>query len=368
MSQHLYLAPDAPLRPGCSMQPSWRLKRALAAATLALLTLPVWAAWEPTAPVELVVPAGTGGGADQMARFVAQMVTKHQLMKQPLAVVNKAGNSGAEGLLDVKSARGNPHKLVITLSNLFTTPLATGTDFSWRDITPVQMMALDQFVLWVNAESPHKSAKDLLDAMRSGAPNTVKLGGTGSKQEDQIISVMLETAASTKISYQALKGGGDVARALAERQVDVTVNNPIEAEKLWREGKVRPLCVFDGNKLDYAAKVTTTQSWNDLPTCMSFGIPVQYLMMRGIFMTPGATPDQVAYYSQLLDKVRALPEWKDFMAQGAFKQTVLTGEPFVAWLDRAESFHKVLMREAKLTYSASVAAAPTPAPAAHGKK
>ncbi len=369
MSQHhVYLAPDSPVRRGRRMRPINRIKRTLAATSLALLTLPAWAAWEPTAPVELVVPAGTGGGADQMARFVAQMVTKHQLMKQPLTVVNKAGNSGAEGLLDVKNARGNPHKLIITLSNLFTTPLATGTDFSWRDITPVQMMALDQFVLWVNAESPHKSAKDLLDAMRTGAPNSVKLGGTGSKQEDQIISVMLETAASTRISYQALKGGGDVARSLAEKQVDITVNNPIEAEKLWRDGKVRPLCVFDGNKLDYPAKVTATQSWNDLPTCMSFGIPVQYLMMRGIFMTPGATPDQVAYYSQLLDKVRALPEWKAFMAQGAFKQTVMTGEPFVAWLDRAESFHKVLMREAKLNYSASVAAAPAPAPAPHGKK
>jgi len=133
------------------------------------------------------------------------------------------------------------------------------------------------------------------------------------------------------------------------------VNNPIEAEKLWREGKVRPLCVFDGHKLDYHTKVTSSQSWNDLPTCMSLGMPVQYLMMRGIFMTPGATPDQVAYYVQLLDKVRALPEWKDFMARGAFKQTVMNGEPFVAWLERAESFHRVLMREAKLTYSASSA-------------
>jgi len=327
------------------------LVRRLAAVALVGLAAPA-IAWEPSAPVELVVPAGTGGGADQMARFIQQMASKHGLMKQPLTVVNRSGNSGAEGLLDVKSARGNPHKLIITLSNLFTTPLATGTDFTWRDITPVQMMALDQFVLWVNADSPHKSAKDVLDALRASPPGSVKLGGTGSKQEDQLISVLLETVASTRMAYLPLKGGGDVARSLAEGQVDLTVNNPIEAEKLWREGKVRPLCVFDGHKLDYHTKVISSQSWNDLPTCMSFGIPVQYLMMRGIFMTPGATSDQVAYYVQLLDKVRALPEWKTFMAQGAFKQTVMSGEPFLAWLERAESFHRVLMREAKLTYSA----------------
>jgi putative tricarboxylic transport membrane protein len=326
------------------------------------------AAWEPTGPVELVVPAGTGGGADQMARFVAQLVTKHGLMKQPLTVVNKSGNSGIEGLLDVRAAKGNPHKLIITLSNLFTTPLATGTDFSWRELTPVQMLALDQFVLWVNAQSPHQTPKELIEALRGGAPGSVKFGGTGSKQEDQLISVLLETAASTRLSYVPLKGGGDVAKSLAEKQVDLTVNNPIEAAKLWAEGKVRPLCVFDGQKLDYNAKITATQSWNDLPTCMSFGIPVQYLMMRSIFMSPEATPDQVAYYSQVLDRVRGLPEWKEFMAQGAFKPSVMSGPTFVTWLDRTDSFHRVLMREAKLTYAASTAQAaaaipPTPAKA-----
>ncbi len=108
-------------------------------------------AWEPTRTVELIVPAGTGGGADQMARVIQGVVSKYSLMRQPMVVVNKAGGAGAEGFLEAKGARGNPHKLVITLSNLFTTPLATGIPFSWKDLTPVSMMALDEFVLWVNA-------------------------------------------------------------------------------------------------------------------------------------------------------------------------------------------------------------------------
>jgi putative tricarboxylic transport membrane protein len=334
-----------------------------AAAAIAMTTPRAHAAWEPTAPVELVVPAGTGGGADQMARFIQQMVTKHKLMTQPLNVVNRSGNSGAEGLLEVKAAQDNPNKLIITLSNLFTTPLATGTKFTWQDITPVQMMALDQFVLWVNAKSSYHSPKDVLDAMRSAAPGTLKLGGTGSKQEDQLISVLLETAGATKLTYVPLKGGGDVAKALAAGDVDLTVNNPIEGEKLWREGALRPLCVFDGARLDYREKIAGQQSWSDIPTCMSFGIPVQYLMMRGIFMAPGASAEQVAYYQQVLGKVRELPEWKAFMAQGAFKPNNLKDQPFVEWLDRTESFHRVLMREAKLMapgVSTVVTSAPTP--------
>jgi tripartite-type tricarboxylate transporter receptor subunit TctC len=306
------------------------------------------AAWEPTAPVQLVVPAGTGGGADQMARFVQSMVAKHALMRQPINVVNMSGNSGAEGLLDIKASRGNPHKLIITLSSLFTTPLATGTDFNWRDITPVSMLALDQFVLWVNAQSPHKTVQEFVGAVASAPANTIKLGGTGSKQEDQLLSVLLETAAGGRLNYVPLKGGGDVANNLAEGAVDATVNNPIEAEALWRAGKVRPLCVFDGAPLNYHAKVTATQSWADIPTCMAARIPVQYLMLRGIFTTPGATPEQVAFYKTLLDKVRALPEWNQLMARGAFKVSSMSGPEFVDWLDRAENFHKVLMREAKL--------------------
>src|SRR6478752_9565061 len=103
------------------------------------------AGWEPSRTVEIIVPAGPGGGADQMARTVQGIVSKHGLMKQSMVVINKAGGAGGEGFLDVKASRGNPHKLVITLSNLFTTPLATGIPFSWKDMTPVAMMALDEF-------------------------------------------------------------------------------------------------------------------------------------------------------------------------------------------------------------------------------
>jgi putative tricarboxylic transport membrane protein len=176
--------------------------------------------------------------------------------------------------------------------------------------------------------------------------------------------VLLETATSTRINYVPLKGGGDVARSLAANNVDMTVNNPIEGLKLWREGALRPLCVFDGRRLDYDEKVAGDQSWSTLPTCMSFGVPVQYLMMRGVFTTPGATPEQVAYYNGLLDHVRELPEWKAFMARGAFKQTAMKGAEFADWLDRTDHFHLVLMRESKLTpnHVLRVAAPPVAAP------
>jgi tripartite-type tricarboxylate transporter receptor subunit TctC len=296
--------------------------------------------------VEFIVPAGTGGGADQMARFIQGVAAKNNLMKQPIVVVNKSGGAGAEGFLDVKGDKGNPHKIIITLSNLFTTPLATGVPFNWRDLTPVSMMALDQFVLWVNAESPYQTPKDFFEALKKGPDRGIKMGGTGSKQEDQIITALIEKAAGKKMTYVPYKGGGEVAVQLVGKHVDATVNNPIEAESHWRAGKLRALCVFDAKKLSYTTKVTATQSWADLPTCSSAGLPVEYVMLRGIFMAPGVTPEQTQFYVDLMAKVRALPEWKEFMEKGAFNQTSMSGQAYFDWVAKTEQLHRVLMRDA----------------------
>src|SRR5438270_2011206 len=155
--------------------------------TALLLTTPA-AAWEPTMPIEFVVPAGTGGGADQMARVIHGIAEKHKLSPRPIIVVNKSGGAGAEGFLHVKGKKGDAHTIIITLSNLFTTPLHTGVPFSWKDLTPVARLALDQFILWVNAETPYKTAKEYLTAVKEKHGN-FKMGGTGSAQEDQILTI-----------------------------------------------------------------------------------------------------------------------------------------------------------------------------------
>jgi putative tricarboxylic transport membrane protein len=307
---------------------------------------PAAAQWAPSKPVEFIVPAGTGGGADQMARFLQGVITKHKLMAQPLVVVNKSGGAGAEGFLDMKGSRPDGHKIVITLSNLFTTPMATGVPFNWKDLTPVQMLALDQFVLWVNSESPIKTTADFMKELKAGDNGKFKMGGTGSKQEDQIIGVAMEKALAKKMVYIPFKGGGDVAVQLVGKHVDTTVNNPIEAVSHWKAGTLRALCVFDSAPMPYPKKVSPTQSWQDIPTCKSQGLNVEYLMLRGIFMAPGVKPEQVAYFQNVFKKVRELPEWKEFMETGAFKDTNLQGDAFTDWLRKAEVEHARLMAEA----------------------
>jgi putative tricarboxylic transport membrane protein len=306
---------------------------------------PALAAWEPTRPIEFIVPAGTGGGADQMARTIQGIVTKYNLTKQPVVVINKSGGAGGEGFLDVKNSRNNPHKLIITLSNLFTTPLATGIPFSWKDMTPVAMLALDEFILWVNADTPYKSVKEYIDAVKK-EPGKFKMGGTGSKQEDQIITVAIEKATGAKLAYIPFRGGGEVAVQLVGKHVDSTVNNPIEAVAQWRANSLRPLCVFDGKPLAYTDKIASNMSWSDIPTCKSQGLGVEYLMLRGIFTVPGATKDQIDYYVDVLKKVREMPEWKTLMNEGAFNNTFMTGTDYAKWVDNEDKRHQALMKEA----------------------
>jgi putative tricarboxylic transport membrane protein len=307
--------------------------------------VPAQAAWEPTRPVELIIPAGTGGGADIMARTIQGIVSKHNLMKQPMLPINKSGGAGGEGFLDVKGSAGNPHKIIITLSNLFTTPLATGIPFNWKDLTPVAMLALDEFVLWVNAEKPYKTAKEYTDAAKA-ANGTFKMAGTGSKQEDQIITEAIQKSTGAKFIYIPEKGGGAVAVQLVGGHVDSSVNNPNEAVSHWRGGKLRPLCVFDGKPMPYKEPIADGKSWADIPTCKSQGLNTEYLMLRGIFMSPGATKDQVDFYIDLFKKVRETPEWQDLMKNGAFNQSFMTGAEYVKWVTAAEKEHVDLMKAA----------------------
>ena len=312
---------------------------------LAGAAMPAAAAWEPTKPIEFVVPAGTGGGADQMARLIAGISDKHKLSPRPLIVVNKAGGAGAEGFLDVKGKKGDAHTIIITLSNLFTTPLHTGVPFSWKDLTPVARLALDQFILWVNAETPYMTAKDYIAAVKenAGKPSQKKMGGTGSAQEDQIITIQIQQAIDgTKFTYVPFKGGGEVCVNLVGKHVDSTVNNPIECASHWKAKRVRPLAVFDTERIPVA-------EWKDIPTVReALGVDIHYLMLRGIFGPPNMPKEAVDWYVGFLKKVTETPEWKKYMDEGALKPAFASGDEYAKWVEENEKLHRELMAKGGL--------------------
>ena len=301
-------------------------------------------AWEPTKPVEIVVAAGAGGASDQMARMMQAAIQKNNLMKAPVVVSLKGGASGAEALMYMKSSDGDANKVLIAYSLIYMLPLSAKIPFNWRDLTPVAVVAMDQFVLWDNAAGP-KSVKEFIAAAKA-ATSPFKMGGTGSKREDHVLTVFMEKKTGSKFSYLPYKSGGEAATQLVGKHTEANVNNPSENLEVWRAGQVRALCVFDKERISYTAKVTETQSWNDIPTCAEEGLDVQYLMLRAMFLPGKVSQEQQAFYVDLFQKVAQTPEYKEYMEKQALKPIFLKGQEMLKFLEEDDASNTSLMTEA----------------------
>src|SRR6476659_3075818 len=316
-----------------------------AASTLMAFAATQAVAWEPSKPVEIVVAAGAGGASDQMARMMQAAIQKNNLMKQPMVVSLKGGASGAEALIYMKSSPGDAHKVLIAYSLIYMLPLSAKIPFNWRELSPVSVIALDQFVLWTNTQLPYKSVKEFADAAKAANP-PFKMGGTGSKREDHVLTVFMEKKTGAKFAYLPYKSGGEAATQLVGNHTASNVNNPSENLEVWRAGQVRPLCVFSKERIQYKNKVTETMSWNDIPTCPAEGLDVTYQMLRAFFLPGKVTPEQTAFYVDLMKKITQTAEFKDYMEKQALKPVFLTGSEMVKFLEQDDKLNTSLMTEA----------------------
>src|SRR6478736_8961618 len=306
-------------------------------AAIALANSPA-VAWEPTKPVEIVVAAGAGGASDQMARMMQAAIQKNSLMKQPMIVTLKGGASGAEALIYMKSSPGDANKVLIAYSLIYMLPLSAKIPFNWRELTPVAVVALDQFVLWTNTQLPYKTVKEFAEAAK-GANPVFKMGGTGSKREDHVLTVFLEKKTGAKFAYLPYKSGGEAATQLVGNHTQSNVNNPSENLEVWRANQVRAVCVFDKERIQYKTKVTETQSWNDIPTCKEEGVDIEYLMLRAIFLPGKVTAEQTAFYVDLMKKLTQTAEYKDYMEKQALKPIFLTGKDMLKFLEEDDTLN-----------------------------
>src|SRR5260221_1835748 len=320
---------------------------AMIAGALAGLTLTSASAlaWEPSKPVEIVVAAGAGGASDQMARMMQAAIQKNNPMKQPIVVSLKGGASGAEALMYMKSSPDDANKVIIAYSLMCMLRLSAKIPFKWRELTPVSVIALDEFVLWDNAQLPYKTTKEFIDAAKKADP-VFKMGGTGSKREDHVLTVFIEKRTGAKFAYLPYKSGGEAATQLVGGHTASNLNNPSENLEVWRAGQVRALCVFSKERMQYKTKVTETLSWNDIPTCKEQGLDVSYQMLRAMFLPGKVTPEETAFYEDLFRKVTQTAEYKDYMEKQALKPVWYAGKDMVKFLEEDDSLNKSLMTEA----------------------
>lgn len=310
---------------------------AACAAALPALALPAGAyagEWKPQRPVEMVIMAGQGGGADKLARAIQTMIQKNDLSNMPFLPVNKGGGSGAEALRYLKDQAGNPHLIMATLNSYYTTPLMTDIGVDIAEFTPIARLAVDEFVLWVNADSPIKTLDDYVAAVKEKGRD-FKMGGTGTNQEDSLVTAMIENAFKIKHTYLPFQGGGDVAKALLGGHVHATVNNPSEAMQFYRAGKLRPLAAFSETRL---------AELPDVPTMKELGHDLTYNMQRSFVAAPGMPKEVQDYYVELFRKVDQHPEWVKYAENMSLNRAFLAGPELQEMFLRERKQHADLLK------------------------
>lgn len=302
-------------------------------------------AFEPSRPVEFIVTAGPGGGTDIFARTIQAIIAKYELMKAPVVVTNKGSAGGAEGFVYTAGYKGDAHKLAFGTNNAYLLPIRAKVPYKSEDLVPVSALAADEFVLWVNGNSEFNTAADFVAKAKESTD--MKVGGSQSKDVDQILTSMINDATGAKLGYIPFKSGGEAAVQLAGDHIAANVNNPSENLGQWQAGMVKPLCVFKSENLKSDAKVAGDKGWSDIPTCKEGGIGIEnYSMPRTVWLPAGVEPDVVAFYSDVLKKVSETPEWAKYLADTSQSPAYMSGEQLATFIKGDEtSVSEVLKRE-----------------------
>jgi tripartite-type tricarboxylate transporter receptor subunit TctC len=197
-------------------------------------------------------------------------------------------------------------------------------------------MAFDEFMLWAKADAPFQSAADLIAAARE-KPGALKMGGSQTRDTDQTLTLLIQRAAGVRFTYVPYRGGGEVGVQLAGGHIDSNTNNPSESVGGWRGGQVRPLCVFRREPLPQGPRVTETQSWADIPTCASQGIAIEeFRMPRTVFLPPGVPAGAQAFWVNVMQRVAATPEWKEYIERTSQSATMLSPDQMRALMESEE--------------------------------
>jgi len=291
--------------------------------------------WKPQKPIEMVIMAGQGGGADRLARLFQSIIQKEGLASMPVLPVNKGGGSGAEALRYLKDNEGDAHKIMATLNSYYTTPLRTDIGVDIEEFQPIARMALDTFVLWVNADSDVQTLDDFVAAVKASGGEW-KMGGTGTGQEDSLVTAMLEKEFDIKVTYVPFGGGGDVAKNVVGGHIDSSVNNPSEALGFYQAGKMRPIMAMTPNRLDV---------FPDTPTATELGHDIVYWMQRSFVAPKGMPAEAVAYYTEMFKNLSQTEEWQTYTREKALMADFLSGDELQAYFLEEREKHAAILAD-----------------------
>lgn len=261
--------------------------------------------WKPDRHVELIVPAGAGGSLDHVGRTFQKLWDDLKLVPVSSAVVNRSGGGHAVAYNFLNQQAGNPHFMSITSSTLHTSHINGRLKLSYRDFTPQAVMLTEYIGFAVRTESPLKTGKDLMDALRKDPASlslviSSALGGTHHISFG--MPLMSGQVDIRKTKMVAFNSTGEAVTALLGGHVDVLSGGTVQIAPHVESGKMRLLAVSSPKRLP--GPLASGPTWPEL------GYKGVFENWRGVMTARNITPEQVAYWDGVFGKIAASAEFR----------------------------------------------------------
>jgi putative tricarboxylic transport membrane protein len=291
-------------------------------------------AWKPTKEVEFVIPFAVGGGADLTARAIHKVITDEKLVPVPVALVNKPGGGGATGIGYVTASRkADPNTLVMLNGSAQITPILTPAARTLVEVQPLMNVMLDDFMFFVLADAPWKTAAEFIKDAKAKPPKTYSFSAGGTV--DVMAVTVFGRSTGTELNPIVFNSGGEALTALLGSHVTASIGNPLEFMGHLQRGTVRAIGVFRDTRFAILPNV---------PTMKEQGINAPNVYnWRGVGIPKGAPAEAAEYWQGVMAKVVASPQFKAYLKDNAASEAPIAGADFEKFLAVQERFYRDLL-------------------------
>jgi putative tricarboxylic transport membrane protein len=265
------------------------------------------AAEYPQKPVEMVVAGAPGGGLDLLGRAMDAVLHEAKLLNQPFVIKNMGGAGGNVAKSYTHQRKGDPYTIYVESNRIYIAKIVGTTELNHNDVTPLGRVMTEYLVWAVRADSPFKTARDVLDKLKSN-PASIAFGVGTTPSNDQmhiLRPAIAQGVAAKQVRIVTFKAGGDLMIQLLGGHVDVISTGFSEAIEQAKAGKVRLIAISSPSPVP--------GEFAKVPTWKSMGMDVTILHWRGVFGPPGMPADAVKYWDATLAKMVKTDSWKKYL-------------------------------------------------------
>lgn len=297
-------------------------------------------AFEPSKNIEMVAPAGAGGGWDTTAREVARVFGETDIIEENMTVINKEGGGGAIAWAYIHGQDDSPYNLFVSSPPLMFVPLNGQSEYGHEDFTPLANMIADYGAFAVSADSEWEDLNDLFDQMKKDPESVTIVGTSAPGSMDHMQFVRIAKAAGvdpTQIKYVSDQDGGALTSVL-NGSVDVFSTGVGEVVEQVRAGNIKVLGITAEERLE-------GEVLSDFPTAIEQGIDESFINWRGFFGPPNMDQAAVDFYEEKFQELSESDEFAEVRKKYGWNEMYLSSEEYEEFLNNEYKEIEVLLEE-----------------------